>query len=156
MAQVPALEGLDADAARRALAAAGLAVGEVASVDSARPLGTVLASEPPVGASLQAGGYVALTVAGGSNAVPDVVGAVEQSAIDAVAAAGFVPVVTRRTSSAPTGTVIAVQPAGATSIPLGTSVALEVAAPLPAPTPTAPPITPTPTPTRTPTPGATP
>ncbi|MFL2001323.1 serine/threonine protein kinase [Microbacterium sp. A1-JK] len=156
MAMVPSLEGMDADAATRALAAAGLAVGEIMSVDSVRPIGTVLASQPAVGTTLAAGGFVALTVASGANAVPDVVGAPEQSAMDAVVAAGFVPVVTRQSSSAPTGTVTAVQPAGSASLPLGTTVSLVVAAPLPAPSPTTPPVTPTPTPTRTPTPGATP
>jgi len=155
-ATVPSLEGMDADAASRALATAGLAVGEIMSVDSERPIRTVLGSEPAAGTTLGAGGIVTLTVASGSNGVPDVVGAPEQPAIDAVAAAGFVPIVTRQSSGAPTGTVTAVQPAGSTSLPLGATVSLVVAAPLPAPSPTTPPVTPTPTPTRTPTPGATP
>jgi serine/threonine-protein kinase len=152
---VPPLEGLDADAARRALANAGLSVGEMRATDSVRPGGTVLSSEPAVGASITRGGIVALTVASGSNVVPEIVGALEQPASDAVASAGLSPVVTTQASTAPTGTVIALQPGAGQSVPLGTSVSIVVAAPVPPPAPTQPPATPTPTPTRTPTPGPT-
>jgi serine/threonine-protein kinase len=153
---VPALEGMNADAARQALVNAGLSVGEVRAADSVRPGGTVLGSDPAVGVSLERGGLVALTVASGSNAVPEIVGALEQSASDAVASAGFSPVIARQASAEPTGTVIAVQPGVGASVPLGTSISIVVAAPVPPPAPTQPPATPTPTPTRTPTPGATP
>jgi serine/threonine-protein kinase len=148
---VPPLEGLTADAARRALEEAGLAVGEVRATDSPQAAGTVLGSEPSGGALAERGAVVALTVASGSNAVPEVSGDSEQAAVDALASAGFSPSLAREPSAAATGTVIAVQPGPGTSLPLGSPVVLVIASPLEAPAPTQPPITPTPTPTPTPT-----
>ncbi|MFG6504481.1 serine/threonine protein kinase [Microbacterium sp. P05] len=156
-AAVPALEGLDADAARLALEEAGLSLGEVRTSDSARPAGLVLASEPGVGASLQRGGVVSLTVASGSNGVPDVMGLEQQSGADALAAAGFIPATSPQPSASASGTVVAIQPGAGESVPLGSTVVLVVATPLPVSPPVAPSTpTPAPSPSLTPTPGATP
>ena len=93
---VPTLAGSTREAATSALAAVGLRVGEVTEEFSAEPLGTVLRSDPEVGASLRPGTAVALVVSKGVEQlpVPDVRGQERAAAEAALAEAGFTTTVT--------------------------------------------------------------
>lgn len=145
---VPELTGLlRADALAR-LAAAGLAGGAVVTRDGTAPAGTVLETQPAAGAAVQHGAVVALVVASGRNAVPDLRGQTMVSAGATLSAAGFA--VVERTvvdSTVPDRTVLGSEPGAGTVVALGDAVTVVVSR-LPAPpTPTA-----TPTPTTTPSP----
>ncbi len=137
--------------AMRALADAGLAVGDVTAVDSGRAGDTVLGSSPDSGARLDEGATVSLTVASGFNRVPHVVGLSREEALVALQRAGFtVAIGTRRTAGVAPGTIVGTDPGEGAALTLATTVTLleaEVS-----PRPTEPPQTATPTPT--PEPGA--
>ena len=135
---------------RSALLAAGLAIGDIVEQPSARIAGTVLSSDPAPGVMAPRGTAVRLSVASGSNIVPDVSGMDAAAALTALETAGFVPVQTAAVSDRPAGAVVAVEPAAGATVRLGAGVTVSVAIPRPAPSPVTP--TPTPTPTITPTP----
>lgn len=153
-ADVPDLSRLALGEATAALRAAGLGVGEVRRADSALPAETVLDSSPAAGARVRAGSPVALVVASGSHAIPDVAGQGRDAAAALVQAAGFAPSFAYRDAPAgtPPGTILGTDPAAATVYPVGTAITILEAVPrTPAPTATA---TPTPpAPTAAPTPG---
>jgi serine/threonine-protein kinase len=141
---VPNLVGLSTeDDARSALLTAGLTLGTVKQVDSAQPLGFVVAQNPAAGATVDAGAAVAISVSNGKSKVPDVVGESEAQAKSDLINAGFdVNVATQVTDSKPEGTVLAQSPKAGASAVKGTLVTITVAKAPPPPTPT-----PTPTPT---------
>jgi len=145
---VPQLAGLPrADAAAR-LAAAGLTVGAATSRDGIATAGTVLETQPAPGAPVAPGTAVALVVASGRNAVPELHGQTMLSAGATLSAAGFA-VVERSVvdSTVPDRTVLGSEPGAGTVVALGETVTVVVsrlpAQPTPSPTPT--PITTPPT-----------
>ncbi|WP_025157866.1 serine/threonine-protein kinase [Leifsonia aquatica] len=145
---VPELTGLPRADALARLAAAGLAGGAVVTRDGTAPAGTVLETQPAAGAAVQHGAVVALVVASGRNAVPDLRGQTMVSAGATLSAAGFA--VVERTvvdSTVPDRTVLGSEPGAGTVVALGDTVTVVVSR-LPAP----PTPTPTPTPTTTPSP----
>ncbi|MEC5150685.1 PASTA domain-containing protein [Cryobacterium sp. GrIS_2_6] len=156
--RVPEVSVMTLDGARAALAALGLRLGALTLQDSGRPLDTVLGVSPVAGTFLNPGDPVDLTVASGSNTVPDTVGLSKAEAIAALENAGFLVLTDSRPDPAATpGTVIAVAPSGQKTLRLGTSITLTLSAvPEPSATPTAtstPPPGPTPTPAPTQTAG---
>lgn len=157
MRTVPALDRLSVAEATRALTDAGLTVGEVTLVDSPWPRDVVLGSDPPAGRRLSDRAAVRLTVASGSNAVPEVADLDRAAAAAALEEAGFVP--SFATSPAPAdtepGLILGTVPAAGVGLAVGETVTILEAAPEdrpPAPTPT--PTPSRPAPTSTPTPGA--
>ncbi|MDY7557275.1 protein kinase domain-containing protein [Cryobacterium sp. 10C3] len=151
--RVPEVSVMTLDGARAALAALGLRLGALTLQDSGRPLDTVLGVSPAAGTFLDPGDPVDLTVASGSNTVPDTVGLSKAEAIAALENAGFLVLTDSRPDAAATpGTVIAVAPSGQKTLRLGTSITLTLAtAPEPSAAPTAT-STPPPGPTQTPAP----
>ncbi|MCI4659424.1 protein kinase domain-containing protein [Cryobacterium zhongshanensis] len=155
--RVPEVSVMTLDGARAALAALGLRLGALTLQDSGRPLDTVLGVSPAAGTFLDPGDPVDLTVASGSNTVPDTVGLSKAEATAALENAGFLVLTDSRPDAAATpGTVIAVAPSGQNSLRLGTSITLTLstapgpsALPTPFPTSSSIPI-PTPSPTATP------
>ncbi len=87
--EVPELAGLAIGDAMRALAGAGLAVGDVVHADSPYARDIVLEASPEAGHRVAAGAAVGLTVASGRNVVPDVAGHGREAAVAALTAAGF-------------------------------------------------------------------
>jgi beta-lactam-binding protein with PASTA domain len=87
--KVPALAGLTRRQAESALAAAGLAPGDVTSRCLAMPDGQVLSSRPAAGRRVAPGTGVALVVARHGAVVPAVVGRSQAEARQALRAAGF-------------------------------------------------------------------
>ena len=142
--------------ALRALAEAGLTASEIRRVDSPFAADTVLESTPAAGARLRAGEEVLLTVASGSNTIPDVAGQGRDAAAAIVQAAGFAPSFAYRAAPAgtPAGAIVGTDPAAGTVYAVGMSITILEAVPeAPTPTPTPSRTTPTPTPTVTPTGG---
>lgn len=141
---------------RSAIEAAGLRVGRVTNADAPLPADTVLSSDPAPGTRVQPGAQVSLTIASGSNAVPDIDGMPGAAALATVRAAGFEPIEVRLSApDVPEGVAFATRPSIGRSLPLGSDVSVLVAvgaAPTPAPS-TSPTPVPTPTATATP-PGA--
>ena len=86
---VPDLAGVTLIEALRVLDEAGLVSGDAVGADSPLPRDTVLASHPAAGVSLSPGSAVVLTIASGSNAIPDISGEAREAASAALAAAGF-------------------------------------------------------------------
>jgi len=116
------------DAATAALTGAGLKVDPVLVPDKAAS-GTVVASDPVAGQSVDAGSTVTLQVANGTNAVPDTVGSQLDIARTRLGAAGFDQIsVLQQDSSRAAGTVLDQAPrTGQAS--LGSTIQLVVASP---------------------------
>jgi serine/threonine-protein kinase len=150
---VPELAGRTEGEARRALEAAGLAVGKVTRVESTeRAKGEVVSSDPAPGEAVAAATKVDLEVASGKVTVPNVVGL---SLVDATArlteAKLTVDGTTYRDSTQPPNTVIK-QTNNGKSVEQGTRIKLVIARePTPTPTasPSSSPTTSTPTTTAT-------
>ncbi|GAA0439370.1 serine/threonine-protein kinase [Leifsonia naganoensis] len=145
---IPELAGLSrADAAAR-LAAAGLTAGSVTSRDGIAAAGTVLQTQPASGVPAAPGTAVALVVASGRNAVPELHGQTMLAAGATLSAAGFA-VVERSVvdSTVPDRTVLGSEPGAGTVIALGETVTVVVSR-----LPAQPTTTPTPAPTTTPQP----
>lgn len=125
---VPELAGLPQQQAADALEGVGLEVGEITQAFSDSPVGTVLSSDPAVGAQLREGTPVALVVSKGVELldVPDVVGTTRAEAEAGLEAAGFAAGVTEVFSeSVARGTVVAQDPADGQA-PRGSTIALQV------------------------------
>jgi serine/threonine-protein kinase len=155
MMTVPALERLSVAEATRALTEAGLVLGAVTLVDSPWPSDVVLGSEPAAGRRLSVRAPVALTVASGSNTIPDVTGHDRTAAVAALEAAGFVPAFATRSAPADTvpGLILGTAPAAGVGLAVGGTVTILEAVPedrRPTPTPTPTPSRPVPTTTPTP------
>ncbi|GAA3883841.1 Stk1 family PASTA domain-containing Ser/Thr kinase [Leifsonia kafniensis] len=156
--EMPSVVQLSLDAARSALAHAGLTVGSVGVEDSAEPEGTVIAASRSAGERAEAGWSVDLVAASGWNLVPSVVGLTAAEASAALAAAGFaVTVVNGGSTSAGGENVLSADPGVGTRVLLGGSILITMArsggaTPVPSTGPSAVP-TPTPVPTSSPTTG---
>jgi len=148
---VPGLEGLALPDARRALADAGLRVGNVEQEESELPAGQVLSSDPPEGERVDRDSEVDLVVSSGEVVVPGVIGGTEEQARATLESVGLqVEVVTQEDADTDPGIVLAQSPEEGASVPAGTPVTITVAVePEPEPTPT-PTESPTPTPTESP------
>jgi len=137
--KVPDLAGLTLAEAHAAITQAGLAPGEVSAVESPFPEETVLRSSPAAGELMRVGASVALTIASGYNAVPDVEGLSREEAAALVEAAGFTPLFAYRATfeEARYGSTLGTLPLHGGLIAVGRAVTIFEAVPaIPEPTPT--------------------
>ncbi|HVE98546.1 MAG TPA: Stk1 family PASTA domain-containing Ser/Thr kinase [Mycobacteriales bacterium] len=157
--RIPSIVGTQLADARGALADLQLSIARVDQVDGDKREGEVLAVNPPPGTEVEAGSKVIVAVASGKVVVPDVVGLLEETAIDELRKAGFRVRVQREVRPEPPGTVVRMAPAGKSKAPAGSEVIIVVAQAEPSPSPEpepsfppSPPESPSPEPSPTPTP----
>jgi eukaryotic-like serine/threonine-protein kinase len=128
---VPDVSGLDAALAQRLVAAAGLTVSQVESVQADSARGLAMMTRPPAGTVLAPGGAVALVVSRGAPtiSVPDLLGMSIADARTRLELDGLqLGTPTRRTTTdGPPGTVVAQRPAAGTLAAPGTVVDIVVA-----------------------------
>ncbi|MFN3368358.1 MAG: PASTA domain-containing protein [Thermus sp.] len=149
---LPELKGLRQEEAEARLSELGYRLAGVAQTESPEPMGTVLASDPPPGTPLPPGASVWLLVSQGASLgptvpLPQLTGLGQKEALFLLNAMGLQVQVEEVPSGAPSGTVLAQEPAPGTPMPPGGGVRLRVAArgevlvgalgPLPAPKPEA-------------------
>lgn len=127
MVAVPSLTGLKTADALAALARAGLQ-GNVKSVFSTDPTGTVATQHPPAGTRVRKGAAVTLDVSRGSRqvSVPDVTGQRKDDAVKTLQVLGLRPDVVKVPSADPKDTVVAQHPDGGTKVAKGAGVLLNV------------------------------
>lgn len=137
---IPDLVGRALPDARQVLAAAGLTLGAVETVLSSLPGDTVIRLAHPVGSALSRGAAVDLTVASGSNVVPDIIGTELVIAASAIQEAGFeVEFRSVGASALFGGRVVDADPEAGTIVRLGSPVVVTFAQPAdPAPSPSPP------------------
>src|SRR6267143_3344075 len=128
---VPDVAGLDGGLAQRLVAAAGLTVAQVESVQAAAPRGVAMLSRPPAATVLAPGAPVTVVVSRGAPTIP-VPGLLGLSQADARARLELEgltlgTVTRRRTADANPGTVVAQKPAAGTLAAAGTVVDIVVA-----------------------------
>ncbi len=125
---VPFVEGQRLPVARRNILNADLRPVPISRSHETVPRGIVFRQEPAAGERIERGNAVRLIVSSGKPrvAVPDVVGAREADAISTLRAAGLVPNAVDIFSEQPTGTVIAQEPAGGTSVVRGSTVRINI------------------------------
>jgi eukaryotic-like serine/threonine-protein kinase len=128
---VPDVAGLEGGLARRLIAAAGLTVAQVESVQAAAPPGIVMLTRPAATSVLSPGAPVTVVVSRGAPtiAVPDLLGMSQADArtrleLDALEMG---TVTRRRTNDANPGTVVGQKPAAGTLAAPGTVVDVVVA-----------------------------
>ncbi|HXI28219.1 MAG TPA: PASTA domain-containing protein, partial [Vicinamibacterales bacterium] len=130
LATVPAIIGLTQASAQAAIAAAGLTVGTITSVNAAAPAGQVVAQNPGVGASVAPNSTVSFTVSLGPAlvTVPSVAGLLLPAAQSAITGAGLTvgAVTNANSATVPTGAVISQTPAAGASVAPGSAVAIVV------------------------------
>ena len=128
---VPDVSGLEAKLARSLVAAAGLTVSQVESVQAAAPQGLAMMTRPPAGTILAPGAGLTLVVSRGAPtiAVPDLLGMSAADARTRLEMEGLqLGTMTRRTTTdGSPGTVIAQRPASGTLAAPGTVVDIVVA-----------------------------
>jgi len=128
---VPDVAGLDSDLARRLIAAAGLTVAQVESVQAAAPPGIVMLTRPAATSVLSPGAPVTVVVSRGAPtiAVPDLLGMSQADARTRLELDGLAlgTVTRRRTSDANPGTVVGQKPGAGTLASPGTVVDIVVA-----------------------------
>ena len=128
---VPDVAGLDATLAQRLIAAAGLMVSQVESVQAAAPQGLAMLTRPPAGTALAPGAGLALVVSRGAPtiSVPDLLGLSAADARTRLELDGLQlgTMTRRRTADATPGTVVAQRPAAGTLASPGTVVDIVVA-----------------------------
>ena len=128
---VPDVSGLETGLAQSLVAAAGLVVSQVESVQAAAPPGLAMLTRPPAGTALAPGAGVALVVSRGAPtiAVPDLLGMASGDARSRLEMEGLLlgTVTRRRTAEASPGTVVAQRPAAGTLAAPGTVVDIVVA-----------------------------
>ena len=128
---VPDVAGLDNDLARRLIAAAGLTVAQVESVQAAAPPGIVMLTRPAATSVLSPGAPVTVVVSRGAPtiAVPDLLGMSQADARTRLELDGLAlgTVTRRRTSDANPGTVVGQKPGAGTLASPGTVVDIVVA-----------------------------
>ncbi|MCC2594177.1 PASTA domain-containing protein [Tessaracoccus sp. OS52] len=129
---VPVLYGTISDAAD-VLEDAGLRVGEVVRTDSPEEADRVLSQYPRAGQVVQPGSPVDLTIASGSNAVPEVSGMTVAHASAYLQSSGFT-VATEPAGADSRAVVASVVPAPGTVLRVGTTVTLVAATPSSSPT----------------------
>jgi beta-lactam-binding protein with PASTA domain/predicted Ser/Thr protein kinase len=126
---VPDVRGMTRAAATAELTRAGLKVGDVTEVFSAKPVGTVVEQEPLPKFSVPSGGSVNLSISKGIEKVqvPDVVGQSLDDARGALESRGLkVGSIVEKEQAGPPGRVLAVDPAAGTTVAKGASVTLTV------------------------------
>ena len=154
-AVVPDVSGQSADSAKVTLAAIGLTVSSVQTVDNpSLDKGRVIETVPAAGATVPSGSGVVLKVSSGKVKVPDEVGADRGTAQQALSDLKLKTKTTFKDSAdKPEGTVLSQTHVGE-SVDVGTVIDLVVAqTPPPTTPPTTPPTAPTPTDTSTVVPG---
>lgn len=125
---VPAIKGLKWRKAQKSLIAAGLDLGDVSELPSAKPRGTILRQETRRGATLPPGSGVSVVVAVPYPRVPAVVGARESSAARILRRAGFdVRMTTKTVTTGKDGAILSQTPAASTRIKPGSVVTLSIA-----------------------------
>ncbi len=128
---VPDVAGLDGDLAARLIAAAGLTVAQVESVQAAAPRGIAMVTRPPATSVLAPGSPVTVVVSRGAPTipVPDLLGMSQADARTRLELDGLElgTVTRRRTSDANPGTVVAQRPGAGTLAAPGTVVDIVVA-----------------------------
>ena len=128
---VPDVGGLDASLAQRLVAAAGLTVSQVESVQAAAPQGLAMLTRPPAGTALAPGAGLTLVVSRGAPtiSVPDLLGMAAADARTRLELEGLQlgTMTRRRTPDANPGTVVAQRPAAGTLASPGTVVDIVVA-----------------------------
>lgn len=128
---VPDVAGLDGELAQQLIAAAGLAVAQVESVQADAPPGIAMLSRPAASAVLAPGGGVTVVVSRGAPTitVPDLLGMAHADARTRLELEGLRlgTVTRRRTADAAPGTVVGQRPAAGTLAAPGTVVDLIVA-----------------------------
>jgi eukaryotic-like serine/threonine-protein kinase len=140
---VPAVVGLDQNAAVQKITAVGL-VSQIQNASSTRPKGTVFAQKPPAGNEVDEGSKVTInvstgsgggtttttttttTTASGSVPAPSVQGLAVTAAARRVNTAGLRPTLTYVDSTEPAGVVVEQSPAAGTSLRKGAPVRLSV------------------------------
>lgn len=126
---VPDIVGRPLTDARAALESAGLLVGSVETAHSSQVAGTVIAAQVAAGAEVPTGSAIMITVATGSNLVPDVEGLDAELAVAILARAGFVAEVSFvETGTLLDGRVVGEAPLRGTVLRLGSIVVLTVGA----------------------------
>jgi beta-lactam-binding protein with PASTA domain len=128
---VPDVSGLDATLAQSLVAAAGLVVSQVESVQAAAPTGLAMLTRPPAGTALAPGAGLAIVVSRGAPTIPipDLLGMASGDARTRLEMEGLQlgTVTRRRTADASPGTVVAQRPAAGTLAAPGTVVDIVVA-----------------------------
>lgn len=128
---VPDVANLDASLAQSLVAAAGLTVSRVESVQAATPTGLAMLTRPPAGTALAPGAGLILVVSRGAPtiAIPDLLGMASADARTRLELEGLQlgTVTRRRTADASPGTVIEQRPASGTLAAPGTVVDIVVA-----------------------------
>ncbi|MGX6512957.1 Stk1 family PASTA domain-containing Ser/Thr kinase [Rhodococcus sp. SJ-2] len=125
MIDIPAVQGMDAAAAAAAVETAGAAVVTRGEYSDAVPIDTVLGTDPAVGSQVPRGDTVALLVSLGRPTVPGVPGGGDRNTVeDELRRRTFEPVDggTAFSTSAPEGSVAALDPAPGTVLPVGAKV----------------------------------
>ena len=128
---VPDVSGLGVTLAQRLVAAAGLTVSQVESVQADKPQGLAMLTRPPAGTALAPGAGIALVVSRGAPtiSVPDLLGMSIADARTRLELDGLqlgTPT-RRRTTDGNPGTVVAQRPAAGTLASPGTVVDIVVA-----------------------------
>ena len=128
---VPSLVNLESpDAARQALTAVGLSLGQVFQQDADAAAGTVLSSEPPAGEMVDPGFAVSITISSGMLSIPNVVGMPNTQAEAVLTNEGFnVNTTTVVDTTVAEGTVVAQDPPAGNAATLGATVTITVAKP---------------------------
>ena len=128
---VPDVSGFEAGLAQRLVAAAGLTVAQVESVQAAAPQGLAMLTRPPAGTALAPGAGLTLVVSRGAPTitVPDLLGMASADARTRLEMEGLQlgTMTRRRTAEASPGTVVAQRPAAGTLASPGTVVDIVVA-----------------------------
>jgi hypothetical protein len=124
--KVPVTVGTDEATATARIQRAGLTIGLINRVVDPHPAGTVIAENAPAGTVEPAGSAVNLTFSLGSVTVPDVDGATQNAAVQALSAAGLIPAVALQQACINPGRVISQQPAAGTHVPAGATTRITV------------------------------
>lgn len=128
---VPDVANLDASLAQSLVAAAGLVVSQVESVQAAAPTGLAMMTRPPAGTALAPGAGLTVVVSRGAPTIPipDLLGMASGDARTRLEMEGLqLGTVTRqRTAQSSPGTVISQRPAAGTLAAPGTVVDIVVA-----------------------------
>jgi serine/threonine-protein kinase len=128
---VPDVAGLEGQLAQSLVAAAGLVVSQVESVQAASPTGLAMLTRPPAGTALAPGAGLTMVVSRGAPTipVPDLLGMSSADARTRLELEGLQlgTVTRRRTASASPGVVIEQRPASGTLAAPGTVIDIVVA-----------------------------
>lgn len=132
---VPTLHGT-LDDAEAALKAVGLRLGTVTRTESPEPADRVLSQYPAAGETVASASAVDITVATGTNVVPQVVGMSVVAAVAVLESAGFEADPGPGISPSSTATVTGSLPGAGAVLRVGVTIGLQVADPTPTATPT--------------------